>query len=1339
MKPLKRFLIAILLQFFFLSGVTAQTGIEVLNLPKVDLSKDTVLYTIGYSHLDTEWRWDYQTTISKYVKSTLEDNFKLFEKYPHYVFNLSGANRYRMMKEYYPKEYQKLKEYVAANRWFPCGSSMEENDALVPSPESIIRQVLYGNDYFRKEFGKASSEYMLPDCFGFPASLPTILAHCGIKGFSTQKLSWGLAVPLPFNIGSWIGPDSSSVTSVFNPGSYGTEVKENLSQSPKWSKRISDLGTKAGIFCEYMYYGTGDMGGSPTEESVNWIEKSSGYDKGIHVLSAPADEFFNDLLPEQKSKLPVYQGELLLTNHSAGSISSEAYMKRWNRKNELLAYSAEASSVIGQYLGGITYPRSKINEAWRLVLGGQFHDILAGTCVPRAYEYSWNDELLAANQFSCVLSDAVGAVARGLDTQVKGIPLVVFNPLSIEREDIVEARIIFSNPPKSIQVFGPDKREVPSQITQINGNSVTILLLANVPSLGFKTYDVRPSKTGCKLKTGLKISDTSLENSKYVVKVNPSGDVEIIYDKTAGRKLLSEPARLAFLHEKPEHWPAWNMDWNDRQNLPAGYVEGPASISIAESGPARVSLQIERESRGSKFVQFIRLSAGGDADQIVFDNKIDWFTKESSLKATFPLAVSNFLATYNPGVGIVQRGNNDPKKFEVPSHEWFDLTDSTGSYGVSVLEDCKFGSDKPADNVLRLTLLYTPGVRNDYKDQATQDFGKHQIRYALYGHKGDWREGNSNWQGARLNQPLLAFQTIPHKGFLGKSFSFLHLSNPDIAVTALKIAENSDEIIIRLQETKGVLSEDNSLVATKPIISAKEVNGQEQYLRIAPVWKGNLIFDMKPFQIKAFALKLFSPDKKLTLPKCQAVQLAYNEDVISSVVVLADGDRADGSFDASGSSLPAEMLPDTIISEGIKFRLGSKEGGQKNALSCQGQTISLPQGKFNRIYFLTASTEDNTRVDFNLDGKSYNINIPRWDGFIGQWDTRKWYGYKWQEYDYEWSDIFFTGLIPGYVRKSDVAYFSTHRHLKNGEDDPYSYAYLYKCKLDLPLSTKEITLPQNEKIKILAITLADNENDATFPASVLFDTLNWDKKDYERFQVCVPPKISPEFYIMEKGKTTTISIIPLDSGASIRYTLDGTDPTNSSPLYSESFSIDKPAIVKAFSYARGKNPSPVSIADYYNAYIVKGIRYLSAYSKDYPAGEDKALIDSKRGSNSYSDKAWQGFEGNDLEAVLDLGKKRKINQVTLGCLADNPSWIFLPTAIEVAVSDDGKKFKIAGVETYGVPKENQGNFVKDLKVSLKQVNGRYVRIKVKNIGTLPDWHSGKGNKAWLFVDEIIVE
>src|SRR5260370_3157129 len=158
------------------------------NSAKPDLSKDPTLYVVGYAHLDTEWRWEYPQVIDEYIRKTMEDNFKLFEKYPHYVFNFSGANRYRFMKEYFPADFEKVKKYVDSGRWFPAGSSMEEGDVNAPSAETIIRQILYGNDWFRKEFGKASAEYMLPDCFGFPSSLPTILAHSGVKRFSTQKL-----------------------------------------------------------------------------------------------------------------------------------------------------------------------------------------------------------------------------------------------------------------------------------------------------------------------------------------------------------------------------------------------------------------------------------------------------------------------------------------------------------------------------------------------------------------------------------------------------------------------------------------------------------------------------------------------------------------------------------------------------------------------------------------------------------------------------------------------------------------------------------------------------------------------------------------------------------------------------------------------------------------------------------------------------------------------------------------------------------------------------------------------------------------------------------------------
>src|ERR1700756_1347677 len=222
--------------FVFSSALQAQTT------DRPDLSKNPTLFVVGYAHLDTEWRWEYPKVINEYLRNTLQDNFKLIDKYPHYIFNFSGANRYRLMKEYYPADFEKLRQLVKEGRWFPAGSSMEEGDVNTPSAETIIRQILYGNDWFRKEFGKASAEYMLPDCFGFPSSLPTILAHSGVKGFSTQKLVWGSSAPggglesrektpegTPFDVGVWVGPDGESVLAGVNPGSYSGGIYSDLS------------------------------------------------------------------------------------------------------------------------------------------------------------------------------------------------------------------------------------------------------------------------------------------------------------------------------------------------------------------------------------------------------------------------------------------------------------------------------------------------------------------------------------------------------------------------------------------------------------------------------------------------------------------------------------------------------------------------------------------------------------------------------------------------------------------------------------------------------------------------------------------------------------------------------------------------------------------------------------------------------------------------------------------------------------------------------------------------------------------------------------------------------
>src|SRR6266567_5425718 len=223
-------------------------------------------------------------------------------------------------------------------------------------------------------------------------------------------------------------------------------------------------------------------------------------------------------------------------------------------------------------------------------------------------------------------------------------------------------------------------------------------------------------------------------------------------------------------------------------------------------------------------------SCGGErpGTRVDFGNAIDWNTKESNLKATFPMTASNRVATYSWDIGTVERPTAEPKKFEVPSHQWIDLTDMSGEFGATVLTDCKNGSDKPNDNTIRLTLMRTPGTRGGYADQGTQDIGHHEFLYGIAGHAGDWRHAETDWQGQRLNDPLIAFQTSRHAGTSGREFSLLKVSNPRIRVLALKKAEQGDEVIVRLVELDGKPQPKVNISFATPVSAAREVNGQEQ-------------------------------------------------------------------------------------------------------------------------------------------------------------------------------------------------------------------------------------------------------------------------------------------------------------------------------------------------------------------------------------------------------------------------------------------------------------------------------------------------------------------------------
>jgi alpha-mannosidase len=401
----------------------------------------------------------------------------------------------------------------------------------------------------------------------------------------------------------------------------------------------------------------------------------------------------------------------------------------------------------------------------------------------------------------------------------------------------------------------------------------------------------------------------------------------------------------------------------------------------------------------------------------------------------------------------------------------------SGEFGVTILTDCKNGSDKPNDHTIRLTLIRTPGTRGGYPDQGTQDIGHHEFVYGIAGHAADWRQGGTDWQAQRLNDPLIAFQTSKHAGVAGREFSLLKVSNPRIRVLALKKAEESDEIIVRMVELDGKPQHNVRVSFNTRIAAAREVNGQEQPVGSATVDGGSLVASFTAYQPRTFALKPGAARPQVAPVRSEPVTLQY------SLATASDhGTHSVGGFDSDGNALPAEMLPAKVTFHDVQFQLAPAKAGLPNAVVARGQTIDLPSGHFNRIYVLAASAQGDQKAAFEIGGRKVDLTIQDWGGFIGQWDDRQWSSKDTSHDDYGQM----TGINPAYIKRADVAWYCSHHHTSAGEDVPYHYSYLFAYPIDLPEGTKGITLPKKDKIRILAISVA-NENPEVKPVQPLYD------------------------------------------------------------------------------------------------------------------------------------------------------------------------------------------------------------------------------------------------------------
>ena len=1079
---------------YILGSISSKRGWKVLLLflfcgSLCHAEDDKTFFLISDTHLDTQWNWDVKTTISQYVKNTLVDNMALMDKYPSFHLNYEGAIKYMWMKEYYPAEFEKLKGYIRSGQWHVSGMSVDANDVMMSSAESILHSMLYANRFYRQEFGvRGGYDVMLPDCFGFSYALPSLMRHAGQKGFHTAKLGWGSAAydKLP-HFGVWQGVDGSKVYAIYKPGAYDTheDWNKDLTNDADILSKINTNISESGVPVAVKYVGPrGDRGGAlqddPDDDGENtpyWLSYNVQKKEGaVKVRLVSPDDFFQYMEEHDKGQYKVWNSELPMRVHGVGAYTSWGALKLWNRKNELLADAAEKASALAMWQGVRDYPSQQLRDAWVRTLWQQHHDGITGTSILSANDYSYNEYYLANRAFAQELQTSAGAVIQLMDTQTEGIPIVVFNPLSHERTDIVEGSVYTGRYENSIRVLDPDGNEVLSQVTDYDlvTKRLHFIFAATVPSLGYAVYDARVGEKPT-LTSDLSIESSGslqkISNGRYRVTVNNNGDISGLYDIRNSRTLIASAVRQQLIYDHEDTWPAWEVSYTDVCRTPSSYVSGDTKIELVEDGPLRKSLRVIRQKEGSTFVQYIRMNALNDRVECV--NEVDWQTYERMLKVNFPFSFSNATDTYDISLGTISRGVRTKDEYEVCGHQWADHSATNNRYGVAILSDCKYGWDKPSATSLRLTLLRTPSCKN-YSHQANMDLGPNRFTYALLPHEGGWSE-QTQMQAGQLNQPLIAFVAPKHHGlFHGRRVDFFSLSTDKVAIKVLKKAEDTNEFIVRVYEWAGEDQQDVRLSFPMSIISAREVNGIEEEIPggECTIVDGKLSFDIKRYQPKTFAIRVpmlgivhYGGEDEINHPG-YPLEIPYNIDLMSY-----DSSRGNAASTYT-YAYPAELIPDTLLCDGMDFAMGPRTNSEKNVLRLStAQTISLPswvnKTKY-KLYLLMASpTEAGAKVTVTAGDKETVLDVPYFSGRAAEPPSC-------------------TTLTQSY-RKQNIVFASSHAHkVSDKTNQTMQMLYIYKYGIELPEGVSEVTLNSSDrKTFLFAATIAPNHNDDVVPFAPL--------------------------------------------------------------------------------------------------------------------------------------------------------------------------------------------------------------------------------------------------------------
>jgi alpha-mannosidase len=755
------------------------------------------IYLLGHAHLDLAWLWPVSETW-KAAQSTFESVLKLQQDFPELIFCHSTPALYAWIEEHRPDLFEKIQASVAAGRWEVVGGFWVEPELNLISGESLVRQLLYGQRYVQAKFGKLATVVWVPDSFGFCGTLPQFLVNAGIEFFVTQKLRWNDTTKFEYDAFWWRSPDGSQVFSYMSaPIGEGIDPVKMASYSSEWN-------SKTGIADALWLPGVGDHGGGPTRDMLE-IARRWQSSPIFPDLEFTTSEKYLQQIKANSSAFPTWNDELYLEFHR-GCYTTHADQKRWNRRGENLLYEAELFATLANIICGVTYPHAEIETAWKQVLFQQFHDILPGSSITQVYQDTLPEWQQVEQVSTKILRESLLAIASQAilppPPQPQAQAVFIFNSLNWMRSQVVSVSLQDLEPTGTWQIYDLQGNQLLTQ----NSTGSIYFLANNIPACGYRIFWLSPGNSSLDSLASV-TTEFVLENEYLQVTVDPlTGDLASVFDKTHQREVLSGAGnQLQAFQDSGQYWDAWNIDPNYAQHpLPPATL---SNIAYVERGVLHSCIRVVRTIGQSTFNQDYILEAGSTVLKI--QTTVNWQENQVLVKAAFPLNVTADFATYEIPCGAIRRPTNpqtpaEKAKWEVPALRWADLTGETeqGIYGVSLLNDCKYGYDSQPDQ-LRLTLLRSPNWPDPESDR-----GLHEFTYALYPHPDSWESAHTVRRGYELNIPLQVVLKSPHtqnsQASIPDNLSFLNLTDENLILMALKPAEdNPKEIILRCYECHG--------------------------------------------------------------------------------------------------------------------------------------------------------------------------------------------------------------------------------------------------------------------------------------------------------------------------------------------------------------------------------------------------------------------------------------------------------------------------------------------------------------------------------------------------------